>query len=187
MGGHAFRLQTGAQDRIVCDLRPYEPFAVAPTENTVFSLLIADSPITEGGFTEEIRQQEKGLEIAIGYQVSGEPRFDFWRLGKRAAVLVAKADYSSGQVFLEGDRQFGINNTLIVMYALATANSRTALFHSSAVSCQGRGYMFLGVSGTGKSTHSGLWLRHVGGSELLNDDNPVVRIHDGGEVRVIRG
>jgi hypothetical protein len=35
--------------------------------------------------------------------------------------------------------------------------------------------MFLGQSGTGKSTHARLWLRYNEGSALLNDDNPVVR------------
>ena len=61
------------------------------------------------------------------------------------------------------------------MYALATSNLQTALFHSSVVSCDGYAYMFLGKSGTGKSTHSGLWLKHISGTELVNDDNPVVR------------
>ena len=40
--------------------------------------------------------------------------------------------------------------------------------------------MFLGPSGTGKSTHAGLWLKYIGGTELANDDNPVVRIDDDG-------
>ena len=35
--------------------------------------------------------------------------------------------------------------------------------------------MFLGPSGTGKSTHARLWLKHIDGTELVNDDNPVVR------------
>jgi hypothetical protein len=35
--------------------------------------------------------------------------------------------------------------------------------------------MFLGKSGTGKSTHSSLWLKHIEGTALVNDDNPVVR------------
>ena len=39
--------------------------------------------------------------------------------------------------------------------------------------------MFLGKSGTGKSTHSSLWLKHIEGTELLNDDNPVIRVIDG--------
>jgi hypothetical protein len=39
--------------------------------------------------------------------------------------------------------------------------------------------MFLGKSGTGKSTHSSLWLKYIEGTELMNDDNPVVRLIDG--------
>jgi hypothetical protein len=35
--------------------------------------------------------------------------------------------------------------------------------------------MFLGKSGTGKSTHSRLWLKNINTTELVNDDNPVVR------------
>lgn len=38
------------------------------------------------------------------------------------------------------------------------------------------GYLFLGKSGTGKSTHSRLWMKNLDGCELLNDDNPVIRI-----------
>ena len=70
----------------------------------------------------------------------------------------------------------------MVLYALTTANRKTLLFHSSVVSYQGRGYMFLGQSGTGKSTHSSLWLKYIEGTELVNDDNPVVRILDNGDV-----
>ena len=40
--------------------------------------------------------------------------------------------------------------------------------------------MFLGKSGTGKSTHSRMWLNSVEGSELLNDDHPVIRIDESG-------
>ena len=36
--------------------------------------------------------------------------------------------------------------------------------------------MFLGRSGTGKSTHSSLWLKNIAGTWLLNDDNPVIRV-----------
>ena len=40
----------------------------------------------------------------------------------------------------------------------------------------GNGYAFLGKSGTGKSTHSQLWLRYLEGYELLNDDHPIIRL-----------
>lgn len=39
--------------------------------------------------------------------------------------------------------------------------------------------LFLGESGTGKSTHTRLWRQHIPGAELLNDDSPVVRMTDG--------
>ena len=68
-----------------------------------------------------------------------------------------------------------IDNALMVLFALATADQHTALFHAAVVSHQGKGYMFLGKSGTGKSTHARLWLRYIAGVELMNDDNPVVR------------
>jgi len=89
--------------------------------------------------------------------------------------MVTDKHYKHADVLLVDEPLFGINNALMVMYALSTANLQTALFHSSVVSCAGYGYMFLGKSGTGKSTHSSLWLKHISGTELINDDNPVVR------------
>jgi hypothetical protein len=47
--------------------------------------------------------------------------------------------------------------------------------HASAVVNDGGAVLFLGESGTGKSTHTRLWLEHIAGSWLLNDDSPVVR------------
>ena len=41
--------------------------------------------------------------------------------------------------------------------------------------CEGKGYMFLGPSGIGKSTHARMWLLNVEGTKLVNDDFPVVR------------
>ena len=89
--------------------------------------------------------------------------------------MVTNNDYTEADVLLVDEPLFGINNALMVMYALATANRQTALFHSSVVSYNGHGYMFLGKSGTGKSTHSRLWLQNINTTELVNDDNPVVR------------
>lgn len=46
--------------------------------------------------------------------------------------------------------------------------------HASCVLNNGKGYLFLGKSGRGKSTHSKLWLKHIHGTELLNDDVPIL-------------
>ena len=165
------------------DLWQYEPFRTEPADDVVFRLeTVGELPVAR--FHEMFRQEDKGQTILAGHTDTGEPYFEFL-LGKvRSAVLLTSADYRVGRFLVKDNWTFSVNNALMIMYALSTSNSRTALFHSSVVACQGRAYMFLGKSGTGKSTHSSLWLKHVPGAELLNDDNPVVRILDNNEVRV---
>lgn len=181
---HVFLLDMGTKWDLLCDLRQYEPFVTDPTEDVVFSLQIVDMPFSTEGFKDEMHQEDEGQEIIAGHLPTGEPYFEFLLGGKRSAVLISSKDYRQARLSLEEYPQFGVNNALMVMYALATANKRTALFHSSVVSYQRRAYMFLGQSGTGKSTHSSLWLKYIEGTELVNDDNPVVRVLDNGEVRV---
>lgn len=71
---------------------------------------------------------------------------------------------------------FILNNFLMMLYAFNAARHHTLLMHASVIAHEGKGYLFLGKSGTGKSTHTGLWLKHIPGCHLLNDDNPVVHI-----------
>lgn len=54
------------------------------------------------------------------------------------------------------------------------------LLHSSAVVVDGRAYLFSAASGTGKSTHTQLWLDTFGDrAYMLNDDKPAIRLEDG--------
>lgn len=65
-------------------------------------------------------------------------------------------------------------------FLLSTACHQTVLAHSSCVIYHGKAYLFLGRSGTGKSTHSRMWLNALENVILMNDDHPVVRInHEG--------
>lgn len=75
---------------------------------------------------------------------------------------------------------FGFNNSMMIAFAFAAAYHKTLAMHSSVVAKDGWAYMFLGKSGTGKSTHSSRWLKHLKGFHLLNDDNPVLRVKDNG-------
>lgn len=51
--------------------------------------------------------------------------------------------------------------------------------HASAVSLDGKGYLFTAPSGMGKSTHAEKWVRLFGAS-YINDDKPAVRrMNDG--------
>lgn len=99
--------------------------------------------------------------------------------GDYCGLLQTAPDFHTATIATRGEdglRTFAVNNALMLMFAFASAGMGTLLVHASVIKNEGRGYLFLGKSGTGKSTHSSLWLKHIAGSELLNDDNPVVRV-----------
>ena len=54
------------------------------------------------------------------------------------------------------------------------------LFHGSVVAVDGRCYMFTAKSGTGKTTHAGLWLKNIPGSHIVNGDKPLLLFRDDG-------
>lgn len=64
-----------------------------------------------------------------------------------------------------------------IAFGIACLNKQTVAIHASAVIHKGSSILFLGESGTGKSTQSGLWLKHIPDTELLNDDSPFIRLH----------
>jgi len=182
---HYFVVVAGEQT--LSQLSQYSPFEVAVDEadvDCVFCLEVsANEDFPALTITKETDQDDDGSQIVAGHVDDGRSYFEFLLWGKCSARMLV-ADNNKGVIWLEDNWLFGINNGLMVLFALATADKKTALFHSSVVSYKGHGYMFLGQSGTGKSTHSSLWLRYVQGTELVNDDNPVVRVWDNGEIRV---
>lgn len=187
VAGHVFVLRTEGDAGWDGFLGQYAPFSVEADERKPVFVMTAclQGGALAGqveGFAEEQRQSDDGSSIVVGL-AGGHPCFEFRLNDRLAARMTTDADYGEGRVELGSAPGYGLNNALMVMFALSTACCQTALFHSSVVSYRGRGYMFLGKSGTGKSTHSSLWLKHIEGTELLNDDNPVVRIV-GGEARV---
>lgn len=102
------------------------------------------------------------------------------------AHLVASPDFRSGRLYLDNrrvqDAIFGLNNSMMLLFAFCTAGYGTLEMHASMVSNSGRAFLFLAKSGTGKSTHSTQWLENIPGTELMNDDNPVVRVWEDGSV-----
>lgn len=164
-----------------------EVFRISPSEaegeELLFTLTVNDAfrPTKKG---EEIGQFDCGgcnhgvYQLEDGtYQilVSDERK-------RQACLIQASPDFSSATVALNGTqsmRTFGLNNSLMMMYAFAAADKLTVLMHASVIRKEGRGYLCLGVSGTGKSTHTSNWLKYIPGTDLMNDDNPVVRVIDG--------
>ena len=119
-------------------------------------------------------------------------------------------DFTEGVLYITADCQdvrFCIDNALMLLFAFRTAPLMTLEMHAAvvvkadrcAVRCQTAalldrpnglidqqelGYLFLGHSGTGKSTHARMWLEAFEDAWLLNDDNPILRVMEDGEVRV---
>lgn len=174
---HTFSVEMPEGETVIDEMGQYSPFVVDGADDVAFALRVVgdeEFPLIDD-VQVEMHQDDDGSQILAG-RANGLPYFEFQLWGKSAAKMVTDEAYQEATVLLVDEPLFGINNALMVMYALATANRQTALFHSSVVSADGRGYMFLGKSGTGKSTHSSLWLKHIEGTQLVNDDNPVVRL-----------
>lgn len=54
------------------------------------------------------------------------------------------------------------------------------MLHASAVVVDGKAYLFSAPCGTGKSTHTSLWLKLFGDrAYIINDDKPAIRMVDG--------
>lgn len=101
--------------------------------------------------------------------------------GHSCCMLQTNNNFTEAQCALNGSqemRRFGLNNALMMMYAFRGSFFDTLLIHASLVRNNGYGYAFIAQSGTGKSTHTSLWLKYIEDSDLMNDDNPIVRIID---------
>ena len=70
------------------------------------------------------------------------------------------------------------------LFGVAALSKQTVSIHASAVTLQGKTILFLGESGTGKSTHTDLWLRYIPNTKLLNDDSPFIRIETDCSIQV---
>lgn len=162
----------------------FSPFVSEEEGNLLFSLSVDDAfrwPVTG----EEVGQFDCGGNNFGVYRLpDGSYQFEICDDKKDlCCYLQANADFSDCTAALvagsEVGRKFGLNNALMLVYAFASAPYATLLMHASVIRNDGRGYLFLGKSGTGKSTHTRLWLSHIPGSDLMNDDNPVVRVVEG--------
>ena len=100
----------------------------------------------------------------------------------RPHIVETDKDFAHARALIRWDDRYvatALTSMLRIIFAQAILPYDAVSVHASTVLNDGRAFLFMGKSGTGKSTHSALWLRHIEGTELLNDDNPIVRIIDG--------
>ena len=189
-----FHIKNNDENDIRQLIPSYAPFHVAKPDH-------ADCMFTMQVGTGLVGNQPEGEEI--GHFDGGDAKHDVYRLAdggyyifirdykdNATCALRTTADFSQCETSLFGDnncQSYGLNNALMIAFAFAGAHHNILLMHASVIMNQGYGYLFLGKSGTGKSTHSQLWLKHIEGSDLLNDDNPAVRVDFGQNTVTVYG
>lgn len=155
-------------------------------ENLLFCLSCNESVYVTEDMAAEDDFRWNGIRYNVYRNIAGERII---RMIKNDSYRLLRADKNwsslSADITLNGETEAEfLNNFLIVSFGMASARFRTVKLHASVIEKGGSALLFLGKSGTGKSTHSRLWQQYVPGCSLLNDDEPVVRINEWGEVTV---
>lgn len=171
-------------------LSNYLPFQteIRSGETSVFSLSFTEeitSSVPEGERIADLNDENGRMLLFSNPEGKICIRL-FSPLGMECCRIMMTRDYRMAAAEVDGstaERRYAVDTAVMLLYAFSTSSQSTLLLHASALECGGRGYLFLGKSGTGKSTHSQLWLENIEGTILLNDDNPVVRVSKG-EARV---
>jgi hypothetical protein len=173
-------------------LPSFSPFVSDDEGTPVLTMTVSQGSAPDFSHLEEIGQFDCG-GANHGVYITDDGCYAFeislpeMNGGTLCCCMEANKDFSQCHATLTGnslhEHQFGLNNAMMMAFAFATATMDTLLIHASVIRNDGYGYLFTAPSGTGKSTHTHLWYKHIPGSDLMNDDNPVVRIV-GNECRI---
>lgn len=169
-------------------LPSFKPFAYDGEEPEVVHVTVSREEILPEG--EEIGQFDVGgCNHGVYRSHNGGYTFEVSNVhGTMCSRMQTSADFKDCRVQIIAETwsqiNFGLNNCMMMAYAFSTAEMQTILLHASVIRCDGRGYLMTAPSGTGKSTHTHLWYTTIPGCDLMNDDNPVIRMTKDGEPMV---
>lgn len=166
----------------------YKPFELPQSEPSLFSVELVDALPSVSMEKVYGGDEEPGQPVILLYRGSDGWAFEMAPCLGQPLCGRVYADraftHARLQVLRPSEGLFALNNATMLMFAFRTATLDTLEMHASVVVNAGKAFLWLAKSGTGKSTHSQLWLDHVPGSRLLNDDNPVVRVMEDGHTEV---
>ncbi len=118
---------------------------------------------------------EKNIPICHGIQYVTEKSEKFLRL-ENGEFACANADWSEVTSFFPNrNSEFALPLAAICS---KFAFYNTILLHASCVDCDGKGVLFTGFSGVGKTTQAVLWEKFAG-AEIINGDKALLREIDG--------
>lgn len=197
VAGHLFRIRLPEDSLFWNRLGQYDPFevkpepAVDPVAETPGHKVLFEFELTDGMPQVEkkpfhISEPQDGFTTINLYETESGWLFEFTMPSGHYAEMLASYNFSHARFCPHTTNSLAVvplmNNALMLLYSFASCPYNTLEIHASVVSNTGQAYLFLGESGAGKSTHSRQWLENIPDSELMNDDNPVVRILDDGTV-----
>lgn len=167
----------------------YGPFEIREETDSghIFSLSLIDEVIVKDAELVYSNREtvEPGFVIMDVYKNTDGHFFELrhFSSSQTNCRLFISSDFSEASVSLYGNQteQWLIFNTAVdFCFLLSTSCRDTVLTHASSVIYKGKAYLFLGKSGTGKSTHSRMWLSALEDVVLMNDDHPVIRLDNDG-------
>ena len=184
-------------DSRTIDLSQYAPFAVPDETPSSFTLTLREEETPD---IREIMNHREDMELMFRseealpyysiYRTRGKVYFEFEPAeGRIHGTLVVDEDFTTGEYFPKpGVSSYStlmqVSTSLMLMYTAVFSPESTLMMHASVVRHEGMAILFLGTSGTGKSTHSRLWLENIEGCDQVNDDNPVLRLMPDGSLHV---
>ena len=189
VAGHVFAVALPEGFAEEKHLAPYLPFKVHDEDvDPLFTLrvaIVSDLHQVESGTVVDCMNDEPPYFWIFKQEDRPEYDFGFSHLKSHTDCILKPSENFKESVLYVPDTcadrlmEFCVSNAMMLLYTFCTTPYDTLMVHASVIAHDGGGYMFLGKSGTGKSTHSRLWLNHIEDTELLNDDNPVIRVIDG--------
>lgn len=185
---HLIRLEGQDLESLVSRMEGFKPFAVAGSSQP--PVLVITTLGTEAmlvpSMVEELytfdAEDDSDLHSTFGTTAQGY----LFRMSTSAGIVLqlwcskeAKVAYLKGVFNSDALSKRTIRFAIWIAFGMAVSHLDTIPVHTSTITYQGRNVLFLGESGTGKSTHTRLWRENIEGATLLNDDGPMVRVIDG--------
>lgn len=174
IAGHTFEVSGDALSAVVARISGFEPFRVDDRAESLFSIA-------------------EGVDVPVMDDIQYRFSYDdvqgvFGRTAVGHMLELKLTDGSALHMWVDAPDHISLKGNLTerlcrfalwIGYGLMVLPYGTVAVHSSCITHSGQAVLFLGESGTGKSTHTRLWREHLDGAVLLNDDSPIIRIEDG--------
>lgn len=178
IGDCLFRVAGQQLNTAVAALEGFGVFVAGRTGQPLFGIAHQSHRVDSEPMHELYRCSTDYAELLFGTWQEG---YALEQTGRDDSRLLLRQRVGEPVLWLQGDLfPILLRFALWVAYGLAALEQGRMALHGSCICKDGKAFLFLGESGTGKSTHTRLWRENIAGSVLLNDDSPIVAVEEDG-------